>query len=244
VRANNLARGIDDALDVEEQTTVLRFQNHAFVPLPSGGLYWPAEATLLVADLHLEKMSSFARAGQFLPPYDTGQTLRSLAEDIRRTGAKRLIALGDNFHRDEGTKTLLPADADALSQMVSATEWIWIGGNHDPAPHDLGGRCCAELALKGLALRHEPKRGVAGGLIAGHLHPAARISLNGRSTRRPCFVADETLLILPAYGSSTGSINILGPAFRDLLDLSALQVFMVGRDRVYPVSAKRLVRGR
>ena len=42
---------------------------------PAGALWLPASDTLVVADLHLEKSSSFARQGMLLPPYDTGATL-------------------------------------------------------------------------------------------------------------------------------------------------------------------------
>ena len=65
--------------------------------------------------------------------------------------------------------------------------------------------------------------------------------VEGRSVRRPCFVHDGQVLVLPAYGSSTGSINILGPAFMGLFDHRALEVSMIGRGRVYPVSVRRLV---
>ena len=64
-------------------TPIIRFGNQTFQPLASGALHWPAERALLVADLHLEKMSSFARRGSFLPPYDTGLTLKRLAADRR-----------------------------------------------------------------------------------------------------------------------------------------------------------------
>ena len=69
----------------------MRFAGHNFEPLPSGALYWHSQQTLLVADLHFEKMASFARRGQMLPPYDTGMTLARLEADLRRTGAVRLI---------------------------------------------------------------------------------------------------------------------------------------------------------
>jgi uncharacterized protein len=224
------------------ETPVLRFAGHNFEPLPSGGLYWHAQKTLLVADLHLEKMSSFARTGQMLPPYDTGLTLARLEADLRRTGAERLISLGDSFHRDEGVSTLSDADRARLDGMTDAAEWLWLSGNHDPRPHALGGRCLPKLELEGLVLVHEPRRGEIG-LVAGHLHPAARIYMEGRSTRRACFAHDNRLMILPAYGTSTGSINILSPAFVGLFHWPALEVTMLGRERTYPVSRNRLVRG-
>jgi DNA ligase-associated metallophosphoesterase len=220
----------------------MRFANQVFEPLPSGALHWPAQKALLVADLHLEKLSSFARRGAFLPPYDTGMTLQRLATDLEKTGAAEIIALGDSFHRDEGTSTLLDADRLRLVALMGKARWTWISGNHDPSPHALGGICVTVLEREGLTLTHEPKRGPRG-IVAGHLHPAARVAADGRSVRRPCFVHDGRIMILPAYGSSAGSINILSAPFFGLLDHGALEVTMIGRGRVYPVSPRRLIGG-
>ena len=226
----------------EEHNPTICFSGHCFIPLLSGALFFPDENTLLVADLHFEKMSSFARSGQLLPPHDTGATLSRLERDLRTTGASHLICLGDSFHRDEGTNTLLPEDKKRLSTVIDGREWIWLAGNHDPTPHDLGGICRGELELGGLVLSHEPNRHRQN-QIAGHLHPAARVKINGRSVRRPCFVHDKRLMILPAYGVSTGSLNILSDAFDGLFSLQDLHVTMVGKNRLYPVAAKRLVKG-
>lgn len=228
-------------IDDEGEPVLLTFAGHQFEPLPSGALWWVAERTLLVADLHLEKLSSFAKRGSLLPPYDTGMTLKRLEVDIERTGAEDVIALGDSFHRDEGTTTLLPADRLRLAALMGKVRWTWISGNHDPAPHELGGRCLTVLERAGLTLTHQPKHG--SGLIAGHLHPAAHVAMNGRSVRRPCFVHDGRIMVLPAYGASTGTLNILSPAFVGLLHWPALEVAMIGRGRVYPVSPRRLVTG-
>jgi DNA ligase-associated metallophosphoesterase len=233
------------ALAVEEtETVILRFAGTVFEPQPSGALYWRAEETLLVADLHLEKLSAYARRGQLLPPYDTTMTLRRLAADLARSGARRVVALGDSFHRDEGVETLLPHDRARLADLTGRAEWVWIAGNHDPRPHGLGGVCTARLELGDLELVHQPRRGDGGhlrGVVAGHLHPAAHVFINGRSVRRPCFVHDGRVMVLPAYGAATGAINILGPAFAGLFDHSALEVVMLGRDRLYPVGPRRLV---
>jgi DNA ligase-associated metallophosphoesterase len=224
------------------EAEMLHFGGELFQPLPSGALYWPAERALLVADLHFEKLSSFAPRGSLLPPYDTGLTLARLAGDLLRTGAETVIALGDSFHRDAGTASLLAADRAALEALTGRARWIWLSGNHDPAPHALGGECLSHLALGELMFAHEPRRGHPG-LVAGHLHPAARIHLNGRSVRRPCFVHDRRLMLLPAYGAATGTLNILSPPFAGLFDRAALEVTMLGRDRLYPVHPRRLVAG-
>jgi DNA ligase-associated metallophosphoesterase len=228
------------ALHTEEATPLVLFAGEIFEPMLSGALFWRAQRTLLVADLHLEKFSSYASSGQLLPPYDTALTLKRLAHDLKTTGAERVIALGDSFHRDAGTRSLMSADRDGLTMLVESVDWLWLAGNHDPAPHALGGTCASFVALGEVLLVHEPRRAEVG-VIAGHLHPAAHIAINGRSVKRPCFAHDTGLLILPAYGSTTGSINVLGPAFSGLFARSQLQVTMLGRDRLYPVSPRRLV---
>jgi uncharacterized protein len=216
------------------------FAGQLFQPLRSGALFWRAENALLVADLHLEKMSSFARRGSLLPPYDTSMTLKRLDEDLRATGAAKVIALGDSFHRDEGTTTLGDLDRARLDGLLDRADWLWLSGNHDPKPHGLGGTCHAELERHGIILTHQPRRADLP-LIAGHLHPAAHIAVNGSAARRPCFVHDGHVMIMPAYGSSTGSINILSAPFHGLLDPGKLDVTMLGKDRLYPVSPKRLI---
>lgn len=226
----------------EDAIVLLNFAGHSFEPLLSGALFWRAESMLLVADLHFEKFSSFAKKGQMLPPYDTGLTLKRLERDIERTGAERIVALGDSFHRDDGTETLLDTDRLRLMALLGKSHWTWLSGNHDPSPHALGGICVPHLEHRGLFLTHEPKRGVPG-MIAGHLHPAATVVSQGSATRRPCFVHDGKLLLLPAYGAGAGSMNILGRAFTGLFDSTTLEVTMLGRNRLYPVSTKRLVSG-
>lgn len=226
----------------DDRPVLLNFAGHAFEALSSGALWWRAEHALLVADLHLEKLSSFARRGSLLPPYDTGMTLRRLEADIVETGAREVIALGDSFHRDEGVSTLQPADRLRLALLMGKSRWTWISGNHDPAPHELGGVCVDGLERRGLTLVHHPHSRTVG-VVAGHLHPSAHIAINGRSVRRPCFVHDNRTFVLPAYGASAGTLNILSPAFVTLMHWPDLEVAMIGKGRVYPVSPRRLVTG-
>src|SRR5260370_1569941 len=65
---------------------------------PAGALYWPEQALLAVADLHLEKGSSFAARGVLLPPYDTAATLARLGRLIAHYAPRLVVALGDSFH--------------------------------------------------------------------------------------------------------------------------------------------------
>src|SRR3954471_7132858 len=89
------------------------FAGETFLASPDGALFWPAQHALLVADLHLEKASWFARLGQFLPPYDSHAPPTGRTESAQRTGATRLYCLGDSFHDRFGCDRL-PANARAL----------------------------------------------------------------------------------------------------------------------------------
>ncbi|MDP1908673.1 MAG: phosphoesterase, partial [Hyphomicrobium sp.] len=134
----------------------LSFAGENFLATPEGALFWPAQGALLVADLHLEKASWFARLGQFLPPYDSQATLSALAECVERSGATRLYCLGDSFHDRFGCDRL-PADARALlTGLTARLNWVWIVGNHDPGFADhCGGRLEEEVEVAGIVLRHQ-----------------------------------------------------------------------------------------
>jgi len=188
------------------------FAGETFHATPGGALYWPARDALLVADLHLEKASWFARLGQFLPPYDYEATLRALALEVERTGAKRLYCLGDSFHDRFGCDRL-PASARALlTGLTAKLDWTWIVGNHDPGFSDhCGGRIEEEVELGGIVLRHEAVRGDAQPEISGHFHPKLRVHLKGRQVSRRCFVLSATKLIMPAFGALTGGLDAHHP---------------------------------
>ncbi|MBB5753381.1 ligase-associated DNA damage response endonuclease PdeM [Prosthecomicrobium pneumaticum] len=212
--------------------------------LAEGALWWAAERTLIVADLHLEKGSSFARRGMLLPPYDTGATLARLAALAVRLEPARIIALGDSFHDRRGAERLAAADRETLVGLTAAAEWIWIAGNHDPEPPEgVGGWATSELAIGPLHVRHEPRAGALPGEIAGHLHPAARVAARGRSLRRRCFAADPHRLVLPAFGAYAGGLNVLDPAFSTLFRGRAFHAWVCGAETVHPVAAARLLAG-
>ena len=176
--------------------------------LGAGALYWPARGALLVADLHLEKASWYARGGQMLPPYDSIATLAELEALRTRTGAGEIWCLGDSFHDVAGCERL-PADARArLVALTRATRWTWITGNHDAGLADhCGGAVVDEAEVDGLVLRHEADPRDSRPELSGHFHPKLRLTVRGRRVARRCFVASGTKLILPAFGALTGGLD-------------------------------------
>ncbi len=220
----------------------LSFAGAQLRPLPCGALFWPAEAMLLVADLHLEKGSSLARRGSLLPPHDSLDTLERLALAVERTGARRVAALGDSFHDPDGPARLGPAARARLAALVDAVEWTWISGNHDGgSAAGLGGQATDEMSVAGIALRHEARPGWAGPEISGHFHPKVVLHLRaGLRRSRRCFALAGDRLVLPAYGAYAGGLYVDDPAWPAALGAwpEALVVLERGLVRV-PAAGRR-----
>ena len=207
----------------------------------SGALYWPGEKLLIVADMHLEKGSAAAARGHLLPPYDTAETLTRLEASIERFEPERVALLGDSFHDAGALDRLHPDDLEWLYNLQDGREWIWITGNHDPViPEELAGKVVAALEVSGVTLRHTPSRGPVTHEICGHLHPAAKLALEGAVLRRPCFVGNGRRLIVPAFGAYAGGLNVLDQAFAGLFGDTGLKLWVLGGEGIYPVAARGL----
>ena len=209
----------------------------------SGAVFWPGESLLIVADLHLEKASAFAERGRMLPPYDTRETLLKLAETIDRYEPRTVVALGDSLHDVNGATRIADDDVRILHMLQENRSWLWVTGNHDPkVASRLGGKVVTDITLEGLILRHEPRTGRITHEIAGHLHPAAKLSMYGHTLRRPCFIGNGRRLVMPAFGAFTGGLNVLDDAFEPLFGSDGFAVWMLGQEGLYPV-ATRFLRG-
>ncbi len=215
------------------------FAGETFAASAAGALYWKARNALLVADLHLEKASWFARLGQLLPPYDSHATLAALAEDVERTGARSVFCLGDSFHDPHGCDRLPRQSRALLEDMTARLEWTWIVGNHDPGFADqCGGTIADEVRLGEITLRHEARPGYPRPEISGHFHPKFRVNVNGRSIARRCFVASQTKLILPAFGALTGGLDVRHPEIVRAIHGEAVALVPVtGRLLRFPIAA-------
>jgi DNA ligase-associated metallophosphoesterase len=203
----------------------------------SGAVFWPAQRALVFADLHLEKGSSYARGRQFLPPYDTDATLLRMKRAAMRFNPEIIIALGDSFHDREAADRLSPQARATLRSF--GCDFVWIAGNHDPAPPAwLGGRVTAEWSLGGLTFRHEPRPDFPLGEIAGHLHPTAHVAKWGRSVRRRCFAADGARMVLPSFGAYTGGLDVGDGAIAALFG-ARFHAYMLGDERVYAIPRRQ-----
>ena len=205
------------------------------VALGSGALWWPAQRLLCVSDLHLGKSERIARrGGTTLPPYETRDTLLRLADDLDRMNPATVICLGDSFDDLDAARALAAEDQTTLTRMQAGRRWIWIEGNHDSGPVDLGGTHLAELILGPLTFRHIAQTG-ASGEISGHYHPKASLTTRARRITRAAFLSDRDRIIMPAYGTYTGGLRSHDATLTALMRPDALAILTGPRAYAVPM---------
>ena len=225
---------------MQSMTQEIVVRGVCFEPDLSGALFWRAAETLIFADLHFEKGSSFARHGRHLPPYDTGTTLARIEALLERYGPKRVICLGDSFHDLEAGERMSGGDTARLQALSAAFDWIWVNGNHDPSiPPQFGGRSVESLDVGGTVFRHAMNDADCAVEISGHFHPKATIAARGRHLTRPCFVYDERRVVLPAFGAFTGGLNVADNAFLPRFP-SGFKVAVLGQRKVHWFSSREI----
>ena len=194
------------------------------IALASGALFWPAQSLLCVSDLHLGKSERRARLGEPpLPPYETRDTLARLEVDLKTSRATTVICLGDSFDDSAAAQALSEEEKLWIAAMQAGRRWVWIEGNHDPGPVELGGTHLTELPLPPIMFRHIAQPGQSGE-ISGHYHPKVTIRPRGRAITRPAFLTDSDKVILPAYGTYTGGLRSHDAALSTLMRPEALAV--------------------
>jgi DNA ligase-associated metallophosphoesterase len=160
-----------------------------------------------------------------LPPYEARETLGRLEADIHAMAPEIVVCLGDSF---DDLAAAHEIDADTLSwlnALMAGRRWIWIEGNHDAGPVDIGGTNLHTLYEPPLMFRHIAQK-TANGEVSGHYHPKTRLNLRGRVITRRSFLFDASRLILPAYGTYTGGLETQNDALSNLMAPDAIAILL------------------
>jgi DNA ligase-associated metallophosphoesterase len=211
----------------------VEIRGERLVLMPERALYWERMKTLFVADMHLGKVATFRAYAIPLPEGNTAADLERLTRLVERSGARRLVILGDLLHAAKGrSEQTLTTVARWRSQHPNL-DMLLVRGNHDRGagdpPDDWRIDCVDAPAPEfPFVLSHVPIMPDDSYGLAGHLHPAARLLGKGRQIMMlPCFWFGKSCAVLPAFGSFTGNA-VIQPQPGD-------RVFVIAEDRVLAV---------
>lgn len=206
--------------------SVVEVAGEILVARADASLFWPAQSTLFVADVHFGKAASFRSAAVPVPVGTTAATLKRLTVALRETRADRLIFLGDLLHAKEGRREEIFDSIQAWRNEFAKVEMILVEGNHDrrsgSLPEQLGIQLVSEPYPMGpFALCHYPCEHSGKYCLAGHIHPCVCLQAKGhQSLRLPCFWFGNEIGVLPAFGEFTGTAEIQPSADDQVLVLA------------------------
>jgi uncharacterized protein len=178
--------------------------------LPECALWWPAQRTLWIADLHMGKAATYRALGQPVPSGTTHENLSRISALIARYQPLQLVFLGDFLHAAEARTESVFAGLTDWRERCANLDCFLIRGNHDSRAGDpppaLNIQVVNEPWLIGpFAACHHPQTHATHHVIAGHLHPALWLRGTGQDrVRLPCFSVETDCMILPAFGEFTG----------------------------------------
>jgi len=203
--------------------------------LPRKAMYWPAEKTLLLADIHFGKAASFRALGVPVPRGTTSENLAAIETLLTAYDIQRIVFLGDFLHSKA---------AQAPATLQAMLDWrgrhreldlLLVRGNHDWHAGDPSERLQLTMADEPFAcgpfaLCHHPHLPCERYVIAGHVHPVFLLRTQRESLRLPCFLLGTSRAILPAFGAFTGGHPLI-PEVSD-------KVYVVADDAIFLIEKR------
>jgi len=192
-------------------SSVVEIAGERLLLLPEKAVYWPAQAMLIIADIHFGKAASFRAQGIPVPRGTTTENLLGLEALIERHGARHVVFLGDFLHARAAHASSTQQAMLAWRRSRPDLRLTLVRGNHDKHAGDPAAVLDIELVdephmVGPFAFCHHPDLDLGGGgyALAGHVHPAWVLATRFDSLRLPCFVVGSERMILPSFGSFTG----------------------------------------
>jgi len=198
-------------MDVLNRNILYDIRGQHFQLLVDRAIYWADKKILLIADLHLGKISHFRKAGIALPrsaAYDCLLRFEKLLVDY---SPERCIILGDLFHSS------INVEWDNFVDLIwryKQTQFELVKGNHDILQAEAYQKAPLViheefLVIPPFILSHDNMSGVELYNLYGHVHPAVRLTGKARQAARiPCFYFTPDYGILPAFGTFTGTHTV------------------------------------
>ena len=215
------------------------FANKKFSLFANGELYWPGKKTLIISDLHLEKGSFFTESNQYIPPFDTTETLRNLSDFINNHPVEKIIFLGDLIHDKLALQRMTEKSKDLFFKILENIDCTLTVGNHDNISFlkDIGLTLTNEVVIDGICFSHYPSYDQRFSVF-GHYHPKVKLIINSRGIWVACFVLSKKRILMPSYGYYTGGLSIKSAQIQELFD-AQYEVFPLAKEKIYKLILKK-----
>ena len=216
----------------------LNFCNHGLQICKEGVLFWLEKEIAIVSDLHLEKGSSYASSGQYIPPYDSEETLLKLLDILNNYRVKKVILLGDTFHDKDAFLRMTSKVRFLFEDFTKKYEVIFILGNHENKIKIEGIKFHQEYIVDDIHFLHEAiQKNI--NQISGHFHPVASIKVSSKKITSKCLIHSNNHIILPSFGEFTGGLNINDPVLKSFIS-EDYNIYFLTKKSIYKFSNKEI----
>ena len=216
----------------------INFNNHKFQISKEGILFWFDKQIAIIADLHLEKGSSFGPSGQFLPPYDSEETLNKIFKTIKNHKIKTIILLGDTFHDKNAFDRMSEKVFILFKSLIEKYEVIFILGNHE-SKFEIGRiNFLNEYVIDDIHFIHQALQ-TSIFQISGHFHPVATVKSSIKKITAKCLLHTNNHIILPSFGEYTGGLNINNPVLKPFVSHES-KIYMITNKSIYKFTSKEV----
>jgi len=214
------------------------FANQNFSIFPNGELYWQNKKTLIISDLHFEKGSFFSETRQFIPPFDTIETLRQLSKFIDDYPVEMIIFLGDLVHDKFAFQRMTGEAKKIFFEILKNINCTLTIGNHDDTSFlkDIGLNLTENIIIDDICFSHHPTIDKKFSVF-GHYHPKVKLKINSRGIWTSCFIANKEKLLMPSYGYFTGGLSIKSLEIQKLFE-PEYEVYPLTKEKVYKLAFK------
>ena len=214
------------------------FANQNFSIFPNGELYWQNKKTLIISDLHFEKGSFFSETRQFIPPFDTIETLKQLSKFLDDHPVEMIIFLGDLVHDKFAFQRMALEAKELFFEILKNINCTLTVGNHDDTSflRDIGLNLTENIIIDDICFSHHPTIDKKFSVF-GHYHPKVRLKINSRGIWTPCFIANKEKLLMPSYGYFTGGLSIKSLEIQKLFE-PEYEIYPLTKEKVYKLAYK------
>ena len=214
------------------------FANQSLSIFPNGELYWQNKKTLIISDLHFEKGSFFSETRQFIPPFDTIETLMKLTKFIDDHPVDMIIFLGDLVHDKLAFQRMTEEAKELFFEILKNKNCTLTVGNHDDTSflRDIGLNLTKNIIIDDICFSHFPTIDKKFSVF-GHYHPKVRLKINSRGIWTSCFVLNNEKLLMPSYGYFTGGLSIKNLDIQKLFE-PEYEIYPLTKEKVYKLAYK------